>query len=67
MAVSSTTAAVPNLRQVGETPIHLAAAAGLLTLAQTLCAYGCAVDVMNKDGVYPIHLAAKNGHTEVVR
>ena len=52
---------------MGETPIHLAAAAGLLSLAQTLCAYGCAVDVMNKEGLYPIHLAAKHGHTEVVR
>ena len=39
----------------------------LLGLAQSLCAFGCVVDTVTSDGNYPLHLAAKNGHTEVVR
>ena len=51
----------------GDTPIHVAAREGLLGLAQSLCAFGCAVDVSNSDGLYPLHLAARNGHKELVR
>ena len=51
----------------GDTPIHIAAREGLLGLAQSLCAFGCAVDVSNVDGLYPLHLAARNGHKELVR
>lgn len=54
-------------QQLGETPIHIVAREGLLALAQTLCAFGCSVDVSNKAGLYPLHLAAKHGHTELVR
>jgi death-associated protein kinase len=51
----------------GDTPIHVASREGLLGLAQSLCAFGCAVDVSNVDGLYPLHLAARNGHKELVR
>ena len=40
---------------------------GLLGLAQSLCAFGCVVDVSNGSGHHPLHLAAANGHTEVAR
>ena len=32
----------------GETPLHSAARDGLLPIVQTMCAYGCSVDVVNK-------------------
>jgi len=32
----------------GETPLHSAARDGLLPVVQTMCAYGCSVDVVNK-------------------
>jgi len=32
----------------GETPLHSAARDGLLSIVQTMCAYGCSVDVVNK-------------------
>jgi len=32
----------------GETPLHSAARDGLLSIVQTMCAYGCNVDVVNK-------------------
>merc|ERR1712036_175674 len=53
--------------ETGDAAIHLAAREGLLGLAQSLCAFGCAVDIPNKEGHYPLHLAASNGHTELVR
>ena len=34
---------------------------------QTLCAFGCSVDVANSEGMQPLHLAAKHGNTEVAR
>ena len=40
----------------GETPIHICAEHGLLGLAQTLCAFGCNVDVPNEEGMLPLHL-----------
>ena len=32
---------------------------------QTLCAFGCNVDLPNTEGMQPLHLAAKHGNTEV--
>ena len=40
----------------GETAIHICARDGLLGLAQTLCAFGCNVDLQNEDGMLPLHL-----------
>jgi hypothetical protein len=40
----------------GEAPIHICAREGLLGLAQTLCAFGCNVDLPNEDGMLPLHL-----------
>ena len=34
--------------ETGDAAIHLAAREGLLGLAQSLCAFGCAVDIANK-------------------
>ena len=34
--------------ETGDAAIHLAAREGLLGLAQSLCAFGCAVDISNK-------------------
>ena len=42
----------------GETPIHICAREGLLGLAQTLCAFGCNVDIPNEDGMLPLHLGS---------
>ena len=39
---------------------------GILGLAQTLCAFGCNVDLANEEGMLALHLAAKHGHTEVI-
>lgn len=40
----------------------------MLATAQTLCALGCLVDAANGGGGhYPIHLAARGGHIEIVR
>ena len=35
-------------RETGDAAIHLTAREGLLGLAQSLCAFGCAVDIPNK-------------------
>ncbi|XP_075209802.1 death-associated protein kinase 1-like [Lycorma delicatula] len=51
----------------GDTPLHIAAREGLLSVAQALCTLNCTVDVANRQGLYPIHLAARQGHTEIVR
>ena len=53
--------------QSGDTPLHLASREGLLAVSQSLCAFGCSVELFNNEGQQPIHLAAKNGHTEVGR
>ena len=38
-----------------------------MNIAQSLCAFGCDVDLPNGEGQFPLHLAAKFGHTEIVR
>jgi ankyrin repeat protein len=45
----------------------VAAYEGLLSVAQTLCAYGCKVNIANEAGLMPLHVAARRGHTEIVR
>lgn len=32
----------------GESPLHSAARDGLLPIVQTMCAYGCTVDIVNR-------------------
>ena len=34
--------------QINETPLHPASREGLLPVVQTMCAYGCQVDIVNK-------------------
>ena len=34
--------------QISETPLHPACKEGLLPVVQTMCAYGCQVDLVNK-------------------
>jgi len=38
----------------GETALHSAARDGLLSIVQTMCAYGCSVDVVNKVIIYSL-------------
>ena len=40
---------------------------GLLHVTQTMCAFGCRVDVANVEGDTAMHLAARAGHLEIVR
>lgn len=40
----------------GETPLHSAARDGLLPVVQTMCAYGCSVDVVNKVSCFSRYL-----------
>lgn len=47
--------------------IHIAASLGLLDVVQVLCALGCSIEVANAKGLYPLHLAARNGHTHIIR
>ncbi|KPM03269.1 ankyrin repeat domain containing protein 9 [Sarcoptes scabiei] len=52
----------------GERAIHYAARFNLISIAQWLCQSNrCQVNVPNKHGLYPLHIAAKSGHIEIVR
>ncbi len=53
--------------QSGDSALHLASREGLLSVAQSLCAFGCTVDQPNGEGHLPLHLAARAGHLEVAR
>ena len=55
------------LLQNCETPLHAASKEGLLPVVQTMCAFGCRTDIINKEGATVLHLAARAGHTEIVR
>src|SRR5690349_21565234 len=47
-------------------PLQAAAQQGNLAVVQELLARGAAVNVPRPDGQTPLHLAAANGHTEIV-
>ena len=47
---------------VGETPLHLAAAAGRTLAAQRLLEHGARVDAPSQHGYTPLHMAAQHGH-----
>ncbi|XP_075590388.1 death-associated protein kinase dapk-1-like isoform X3 [Dermatophagoides farinae] len=52
----------------GERAIHYAARYNLVSIGQWLCQMNrCQVNVPNKHGLYPLHIAAKSGHIEIVR
>lgn len=52
----------------GERAIHYAARYNLVSIGQWLCQTNrCLVNVPNKHGLYPLHIAAKSGHIEIVR
>lgn len=38
-----------------------------MDVVHTLCSLGCSVEVPTAKGLFPLHLAAKNGHISVVR
>lgn len=53
--------------QAGDTSLHAAVREGLLTSVQNLCHLGCETDLPNKQGLYPLHLAARYGHSDIAR
>ncbi|KAK3098350.1 hypothetical protein FSP39_018671 [Pinctada imbricata] len=54
-------------QESGESAIHCAVGVGLITVVQTMCAYGCNVDLPNIDSNTPLHISSKNGNIEIVR
>ncbi len=53
--------------EAGDSALHVAAREGLVSVAQALCAFGCAVDCANVAGETPLHLAAETGNADFVR
>ena len=57
----------PNVRtSTGGTPLHRAAARGLVDIARLLLEYETDVNAPNSKSITPLHLAAGNGHVEMV-
>lgn len=54
--------AVDAMDDVGETPLHLAAAAGRTLAVQRLLEHGARVDPPSHHGYTPLHMAAQHGH-----
>lgn len=54
-------------KESGDCALHCAAREGLTAVVQTMCAFGCQVDIISQDGFTPLHLSCKHGHTEIVR
>ncbi len=50
-----------------QTPLHLAAAAGQLTVCTLLLELGASIDATDDQGQKPIHVAAQNNFPEVVK
>jgi len=50
----------------GETGLHSAARDGLLPIVQTMCAYGCSVDVVNKVRMSFLLLQYYGSHSAIV-
>lgn len=52
----------------GERAVHYVARYNLVNICQWLCQVARSeVNVPNKQGLYPLHIAAKSGHIEIVR
>lgn len=55
-------------KNTGNTPLHVACAAGNLPVVKALCDKGAGVNDYNlEDYSYPLHAATRNGHAAVVR
>ena len=39
------------LLQLNETPLHIAAKEGILPIVQTLCAFGCKLEILSRVGM----------------
>ena len=52
---------------VGETALHLAAAAGRLEAVRQLLAHGVRVDAASHEGYTPLHMAAQHGELDAAR
>jgi ankyrin repeat protein len=56
----------PDIRtSTGGTPLHRAAARGLVDIARLLLEYEADVNALNSKSITPLHLAAGNGHVEM--
>ena len=57
----------PDIRtSIGGTPLHRAAARGLVDIARLLLEYEADVNALNSKSITPLHLAAGNGHVDMV-
>jgi len=50
----------------GQTPLHRSCRLGNLKIVELLCEYGASQMIINRDGWFPIHLAAYYGHIHIV-
>lgn len=53
--------------EFGESALFTAIQEELLPVIQTMCAFGCKVNIHNKEGLTPLNLASKLGNVEAVR
>ena len=50
----------------GQTPLHRSCRLGNLKIVELLCEHGASQMIINRDGWFPIHLAAYYGHIHIV-
>ena len=53
--------------KTGCTPLYVAAAHGAIAIVKDLLDAGADKELTDKNGTYPLHIAAMNGHTAVAR
>ena len=53
------------LDKEGQTPLHRSCSLGKLDFVELLCDYGASQSIKNKEGWFPIHLAAYYGHMNI--
>lgn len=61
------TAIVNSLNDSYDTPLHVAAQEGFVDIARLFIERGCDVNLLNLDGMTPVQLAARNGHSHTIK